>query len=158
VSKDALRVLFNQYKRTGIQVVEAYDGALPMIQGNFANLGQVCLNILTNAIQAVSKDSGQIRVRTTHDKGSGRVVFECADNGPGISADLMKDIFKPFFTTKEVGKGTGLGLYLSHEIVRRHGGEIQVSSPSEGGSIFRVSLPVTRPDAGNSRRIGTAIE
>lgn len=144
VSKDALRVLFNQYKRTGIQVIEAYDGTLPMIQGNFANLGQVCLNILTNAIQAVSPDSGQIRIRTAHDKESEQVVFECADNGPGISENLLKDIFKPFFTTKEVGKGTGLGLYLSHEIVRRHGGEIRVSSSSQGGSIFRVFLPVTR--------------
>ncbi len=143
VSKDALKILFNQYKRTGIQIIEDYASNLPHIRGNFANLGQVCLNILTNAIQVVSKESGEIIVRTEYDESRDRVIFECKDNGPGISEEVMKDIFKPFFTTKEVGKGTGLGLYISYEIVRRHNGEILARNNPEGGALFRVELPAT---------------
>jgi len=143
VSKDALRILFNQYKGTGIQIVEDYAANLPKIKGNFANLGQVCLNILTNAIQVVCKESGKIIVRTEFDESSNRVVFECKDNGPGISEEVMKDIFKPFFTTKEVGKGTGLGLYISYEIVRRHNGEVLARNNPDGGALFHVELPVT---------------
>ena len=143
VSKDALRILFNQYKRTGIELTEDYASDLPAIRGNFANLGQVCLNVLTNAIQVVNPDSGKIFVKTGYDRAKARVLFECADNGPGISRHVIKDIFKPFFTTKEVGKGTGLGLYLSHEIVRRHGGDIMVTNRAQGGTRFCVSFPVT---------------
>ena len=142
LSRDALRILFNRYKRTAIEVIEAYAPDLPTIRGNFANLGQVCLNIITNAIQVVNQKSGRIEIRTRYDAANTCVVFECADNGPGICADLMKDIFKPFFTTKEVGKGTGLGLYISHEIVRRHGGDILVSNRAQGGTRFQVLLPV----------------
>ena len=71
------------------------------------------------------------------------VIFECEDNGPGISNEVMKDIFKPFYTTKEVGKGTGLGLYISYEIVRRHNGNIFANNNASGGATFRVQLPVT---------------
>jgi C4-dicarboxylate-specific signal transduction histidine kinase len=71
-----------------------------------------------------------------------QVVFECRDNGPGISEKVMKDIFKPFFTTKEVGQGTGLGLYISHEIVCRHHGRILAMNHSQGGAVFQVALPV----------------
>ena len=62
---------------------------------------------------------------------------------PGISEEVTKDIFKPFFTTKEVGKGTGLGLYISHEIVRRHNGNIFVQNNPQRGATFRVELPVS---------------
>ena len=142
VSRNALRVLHNQYKRTGIEIIEEYEDALSEIRGNFSNLGQVCLNIITNAIQAVSSDAGKIVIRTKHDQSTGMVLFECEDNGPGISQEVMKDIFKPFFTTKEVGKGTGLGLYISHEIVRRHNGNMFAETNAQGGATFRVELPV----------------
>jgi len=143
VCRDALKVLYNQYKRTGIEIVEDYEEDLPEIRGNFANLGQVCLNIIGNAILAVDSQKGKIVLKTRYDEREKMVVFECQDNGPGISADVMKDIFKPFFTTKEVGKGTGLGLYISHEIVRRHNGDIFVENSPDGGAAFRVELPVT---------------
>ncbi|MDY6838923.1 MAG: ATP-binding protein [Thermodesulfobacteriota bacterium] len=142
VCRNALRVLHNQVKRTGIVMVEDYGTDLPQIRGNFANLGQVCLNILTNAIQVLGNGPGEIVVRTRYREGEGVVVFECEDNGPGIPREVMKDIFKPFFTTKEVGKGTGLGLYLSYEIVRRHQGDIVAENSHQGGATFRVKLPV----------------
>ena len=143
VCKDALKVLHNQYKRTGIEIIEACEDGLPEIRGNFANLGQVCLNIISNAIHAVDSGQGKIVLKTWYDEQRGNVVFECEDNGPGISKEVMKDIFKPFFTTKEVGKGTGLGLYISYEIVRRHNGNIFAQNNPQGGATFRVELPVT---------------
>ena len=143
VCKDALKVLSNQYKGTGIEIVEAYEESLPQTKGNFANLGQVCLNIINNAIQVVDSRAGKIVIKTRYDEHRSIVVFECEDDGPGISEEVMKDMFKPFFTTKEVGKGTGLGLYISHEIVRRHNGNIFVQNNPKGGATFRVELPVT---------------
>lgn len=143
VSRNALKVLYNQYKRTGIEMIEAYEDDLPEIRGNFSNLGQVCLNVITNAIQAVDSGQGRIILRTRYDQEKGMVIFECEDNGPGISKEVMKDIFKPFYTTKEVGKGTGLGLYISYEIVRRHNGNIFANNNARGGATFRVQLPVT---------------
>jgi two-component system NtrC family sensor kinase len=142
VCKDALKVLYNQHKGTGIHILEAYAETLPEIRGNAANLAQVCLNIIGNAIQVVDRQLGRIVVSTGYDPYRKMVVFECEDNGPGITEGVMKDIFKPFFTTKEVGKGTGLGLYISHEIVCRHNGKVFAENDSLGGATFRVELPV----------------
>jgi two-component system NtrC family sensor kinase len=142
VCKDALKILHNQYKDTGIEIVEDYQEGLPEIRGNFANLGQVCLNIINNAIQVVDTREGNIVAKTRYDDNRSMLVFECEDNGPGISDEVMKDMFKPFFTTKEVGKGTGLGLYISHEIVRRHKGNIFAQNNQKGGATFRVELPL----------------
>jgi signal transduction histidine kinase len=72
------------------------------------------------------------------------VVIVCRDTGRGIPAALLKDIFKPFFTTKGVGRGTGLGLYISHEIIRRHDGHIRVESEEGEGTIVTVELPCKR--------------
>ena len=143
VCRDALKVLYNRYKHTGIEIVEAYQDSLPEIKGNFANLGQVCLNVISNAIHAVDSVRGKIVLKTWHDEQRRMVIFECEDNGSGISKGVMKDIFKPFFTTKDVGKGTGLGLYISYEIVRRHNGNIFVQNNPQGGATFRVEFPVT---------------
>jgi signal transduction histidine kinase len=142
VCRNALRVLYNQYKGTDIEIVQDFADNLPEIRGNFANLGQVCLNIITNAIQAVGSGPGKIFVRTRYNEQAETVVFECEDNGPGIPEEVMKDIFKPFFTTKEVGRGTGLGLYLCYEIVRRHNGTILPKTNAQGGATFRVELPL----------------
>jgi two-component system NtrC family sensor kinase len=144
VTRNTLRVLYNQYKDADLEIVEIYADGLPEIKGNFANLGQVCLNIITNAIQAVSSAQGQITVQTAYDDANNCVVFECQDNGPGVEKTIIKDIFKPFFTTKDVGKGTGLGLYISYEIVRRHHGSIFARNTPQGGAVFRVELPLGR--------------
>ena len=167
VAKDALRVLYNKYKRYEVNVEEAYQEGLPQIQGNFAQLGQVCLNIIQNAIEAV-EGKGKIVLKTYGERGSGGareqrsgedshapllpgtpagmgegyVVFECVDTGPGMSEEVKRDIFKPFFTTKAPGKGTGLGLYLCHQIVEKHKGTIEVDSEAGKGTTFRIKLPV----------------
>jgi len=142
VVKDALRVLHNQYKHQDLDIKENYYSDLPDIQGNFSNLGQVALNIIKNAIQAVPRKKGQIILITGIDLSEGEVLFECRDNGPGITQDIRQDIFKPFFTTKPVGKGTGLGLYICHEIISKHGGSITLEKTAGQGGCFLVRLPI----------------
>jgi two-component system NtrC family sensor kinase len=141
VVKDALRILHNQYKHCELNIVESYAKDLPDIKGNFANLGQVALNIIQNAIQAVIEVKGAIFLSTYFDMNKRQVVFLCKDTGPGIPKDVQEDIFKPFFTTKEVGKGTGLGLYICHEIVIKHCGTIEHQKSNEAGAVFEVRLP-----------------
>lgn len=153
VVKDALRVLYNQYKHQDIDIVENYAPDLPEVHGNFANLGQVAINIIKNAIQAVGDRKGTIRLTTRFDNDTDQVVFECQDNGPGISEAIRQDIFKPFFTTKEVGQGTGLGLYICHEIVNKHGGTITLEKSDEPGARFVVRLPVSDKKEDNNANL-----
>jgi two-component system NtrC family sensor kinase len=143
---DALRVLYNQYKNLPVEIVKAYDDALPAVEGNFANLGQVLINIIRNALQALPEGKGRITM-TTRQQSADTVVVECSDTGIGIPEVSLKDIFKPFFTTKTVGRGTGLGLYLSHEIIRRHNGQIRVASEEGRGTVVTVELPCRRREA-----------
>ncbi|MCX5820390.1 MAG: ATP-binding protein [Deltaproteobacteria bacterium] len=146
VVDDALRVLHNQYKNLPVEIVKAYDEALPPVEGNFANLGQVLINIIRNALQALPGGKGQITL-TTRQQPPDTVIIECRDTGIGIPAASLKDIFKPFFTTKTVGQGTGLGLYLSHEIIRRHSGQIRVASEKGSGTVVTVELPCRRRES-----------
>jgi len=143
VVQDALRVLHNQYKHQQLNIIENYDDQLPKIQGNFANLGQVAINIIKNAIQAVADHNGRIYLTTRFDRALNEVVFECRDTGPGVPAATQMDIFKPFFTTKGVGQGTGLGLYISHEIIQRHEGRLSFENSDDKGARFVVRLPAT---------------
>jgi two-component system NtrC family sensor kinase len=144
VIDDTLLVLYNQYKCMDIMIEKKYDPALPSIKGNFSNLGQVFLNIIKNAFQALPECNGKITLSTSYDRDKDCVVAECRDEGSGIPADIVKDIFKPFFTTKEVGRGTGLGLYLSHQIIMKHKGDIRVRSEVGRGTSFTIELPCKR--------------
>jgi two-component system NtrC family sensor kinase len=130
--------LYNKYKRYEVDIEEDYQPDLPIVLGNFAQLGQVALNLIENAVEALSEGEGHILLRTfAH---GDHVVFECRDTGPGMSAEVQQDIFKPFFTTKAPGKGTGLGLYICHQIVEKHGGVIEVESTLGQGTSFKVIL------------------
>jgi two-component system NtrC family sensor kinase len=140
---DALRVLYNQYKNLPVVIEKAYED-LPTVEGNLANLGQVLINIIRNALQALSQDNGRIFLKTSYRETTNTVVIECRDTGRGIPATSLKDIFKPFFTTKAAGRGTGLGLYICHEIIRRHGGQIRVVSQEGRGTAVTVELPCRR--------------
>jgi two-component system NtrC family sensor kinase len=144
VIDDALQVLHNQYKMMEVTIEKHYDANLPTIQGNFSNLGQVLINIVNNALQALPDGRGKILLFTSCQQDTESIVVECRDDGIGIPPEIMKDIFKPFFTTKEVGKGTGLGLYVSYEIIKKHAGEIRVSSERGKGTTFTIVLPCKR--------------
>ena len=140
---DALRILYNQYKKLSVDIEKDY-GDVPAVEGNFANLGQVLLNIIKNALQALPDGNGRVFLTTRYQAGTDTVAFECRDTGAGIPAASLKDIFKPFFTTKAVGRGTGLGLYISHEIIRRHDGQIRVVSEEGKGTVVTVEIPCRR--------------
>jgi signal transduction histidine kinase len=139
--EDALKILHNQYKYSEVVIEKDYEENLPRVNGNFANLGQVFLNIIKNALQALPDGKGSIFLKTRYIKETNSVMIECRDTGIGIPTEIINDIFKPFFTTKDVGSGTGLGLYISHEIIKKHEGLISVSSKQGKGTTFTIDLP-----------------
>jgi two-component system NtrC family sensor kinase len=141
---DALRVLRNRYKNTAITIERDLADDLPEIEGNFANLGQVAVNIINNAIQAQQDGKGTITLITRHEEEANMVRVACRDTGRGMSPGEIRDAFKPFFTTKSPGEGTGLGLYIAHEIIQRHGGNIAIQSEPGRGTTVSVTLPCRR--------------
>jgi signal transduction histidine kinase len=142
VVSDTLRLLQHELsKRSGIQIKMELEENLPVLKGNEAQLKQVVLNLLTNALDAI-KDSGCITVRTFLERGA-RLCLEIRDTGCGIPPEHLDKLFEPFFTTKPVGKGIGIGLSTCYNIVHDHGGSIQVSSNSGQGSSFTVVLPLS---------------
>jgi signal transduction histidine kinase len=101
---------------------------------------QVVLNLVVNALDSMEPD-GTLRIDIRHAEGMAELVF--ADDGCGMSPEVLENIFEPFFTKRKVGKGTGLGLSITHRIVSQHHGEIMAASPGEGaGATFVVRLPI----------------
>jgi signal transduction histidine kinase len=98
------------------------------------------MNLVVNAAQAI-EGSGEITV-TTGRVGDDSVQVSIADTGKGISPEGLRRLFEPFYTTKPVGEGTGLGLTLSREIVQRHRGQIEVNSELGKGTVFTLTLPI----------------
>jgi signal transduction histidine kinase len=126
-----------------VEIRREHTGART-VRGDPNQLGQLFLNLLTNALDAV-EGGGTIRVRTLGPQDGdnpARVLVEVEDDGPGIPPEDRDRIFEPFFTTKEVGKGTGLGLSIAYSIAKRHKGELCVLPASPRGTLFRLSLPV----------------
>jgi two-component system NtrC family sensor kinase len=113
---------------------------LPQIKGNQHNLQQVFLNIFLNAIQSMP-DGGELKVRSYVENSA--IKIDIIDTGVGISPENKEKIFVPFFTTKPVGEGTGLGLSVSYGIIRQHHGEISIESELGHGSKFSIILPVS---------------
>ena len=114
----------------------------PPVVANEARLGQVILNLILNAVQALPENqstSNSIEVATFEEEG--QAVFQITDSGPGISPQVLNHVFDPFFTTKPLGVGTGLGLSIAHSIVQELGGTIDVSSVLGAGTTFTVRLP-----------------
>jgi CheY-like chemotaxis protein len=121
-------------------------GEVAPVLANQARLGQVFLNLIVNAAQAVPEGDARgqtIRIVTRMNE-AGNVVVEVSDTGRGIPPDVLPRIFDPFFTSKAPGKGTGLGLSVSHGTVKELGGEIRVTSVPEQGTTFQVILPAAK--------------
>src|SRR5215471_10067088 len=134
-----LTILNHKLKR-GVVVLREYE-PVPLLVNSFGSeLNQVWTNIIDNAIDAMG-GKGELRVRTYREDDC--VVVEIADNGPGIPPDVEARIFEPFFTTKKVGEGTGLGLDTALRIVKKHRGNIEVSS-KPGDTRFQVWLPLAK--------------
>ena len=137
-----LNIVHNELKYKAEVVLELAE--LPPVECQASQIGQVMMNLLVNAAQAI-EGQGRIVIRSGT-QGAGQVWFEVADTGQGIEPEALRHIFDPFYTTKPVGEGTGLGLSISYGIVQRHGGRIEVDSRPGQGTRFRVVLPVTGGD------------
>jgi PAS domain S-box-containing protein len=151
VIESSLRMAWNEIRHRA-QLVKDY-GDIPMVEANESRLGQVFLNLIVNAAQALPEghaDVNFIRIRTRNDQ-SGRVVTEIEDTGSGIRPEVLKRLFTPFFTTKPRGVGTGLGLSICQRIVSDLGGEITAESPAGRGATFRVFLQPVVFDSGSQK-------
>ena len=135
--ESTLNIVWNELKYKA-KVTKSY-GDLPQTMCNPGQLNQVFMNLLINAAQAI-EHQGEIDITTR--KTGDAIVIEISDTGCGIAPDKLNRIFEPFYTTKEVGKGTGLGLFIVYDIVEKHDGEITVDSRVGQGTRFTISLPI----------------
>ena len=143
IIQDTLKLVRNQLSLSGIQAELDLPQDLPRVQGNRKSLQQVFLNLFINAIQAML-EGGSLTVRAYSTPDGQWLKVQVMDTGMGIAAGDLPRIFDPFYTTKQVGRGTGLGLSVSYGIVEKHGGHIEVESEKGKGSTFSVVLPVGR--------------
>jgi two-component system NtrC family sensor kinase len=164
VIESTINILWNQIKYD-IELQTDYAHDLPEFYGNPQELGQIFMNIIINAYQAIKQNkktptqpsrqrtpTEDIRIKTyrkrTHKgeqsapKSKEPIIVEISDNGPGIPEAYLQKIFNPFFTTKEIGEGTGLGLSICFDLVKKHGGEIKVESTLQKGTTFYIYLPL----------------
>ena len=141
VLESSIRMVWNEIRHRA-RLVRAYT-PVPRVQANESRLGQVFLNIIVNAAQAIPEgraNQNEIRIGTSVDP-DGRIVVEVGDTGGGMPPDTLRRLFTPFFTTKPIGVGTGLGLAICHQLVAAIGGEIKVSSVVGWGTKFSIILP-----------------
>ena len=134
------RLVLHQFELANIQLQLELADDLPAVHGDPAQLQQVLLALVMNAIDAMP-GGGNLWLRTRARRETREVQFEVRDDGVGIAPDVLPRLFEPFFTTKERGRGVGLGLAISQSIIERHGGRIEVASEPGKGTTFTVSLP-----------------
>ncbi len=137
--EDTLQLLEPQMRKSQVEIIKNYSKIAPKIYGNAGKLQQVFTNLILNARDAMV-GSGQISLLTAFDE-NGDVVVEVADTGEGIAPDNLSKIYDPFFTTKGVGSGTGLGLAVSYGIVQEHSGSIEAHSNLGEGTTFHLVFP-----------------
>lgn len=155
IVESTLRLARNELRHHARVVVDLQP--IPRIRASEARLGQVLLNLLVNAAQAIPQgesEKNQISVRTSLD-GPGRVRIDVEDSGVGMTEAVRARLFTPFFTTKPIGIGTGLGLSICQRVVSSLGGEIRVETSPGVGSIFTVSLPAATGEAEQTSSAGT---
>ena len=137
-SLDTVLTLYANYFKSGVEVERRYDTALPPVYCYPDELQQVWTNIIHNAIQAMD-GRGKLTLATRRD--GDWAVVDISDNGPGIPTEVLPNIFKPFYTTKKQGEGSGLGLDICRKIVEKHRGTISVKT-KPGETVFTIKLPI----------------
>jgi two-component system NtrC family sensor kinase len=142
VLDDTLQLLEPQLRRNQIEIVRRYDPDAPAVYGNAGKLQQVFTNLILNARDAIP-EGGRITLATSGSE-DGSITVEVSDTGIGIAPENVAKIYDPFYTTKGVGRGTGLGLAVSYGIVQEHTGRISVESIPGRGTTFRITLPTAR--------------
>jgi PAS domain S-box-containing protein len=144
VLDDTIQLLEPQLRRSQIEIVRTLDHDSPRIFGNSGKLQQVFTNLLLNARDAIP-DGGRISISTTAEDHT--VIVEVSDTGIGIAPENVAKIYDPFYTTKGVGRGTGLGLAVTYGIIQEHSGHIAVDSTPGRGTTFRITLPTANARA-----------
>lgn len=137
----SLNILINQAIFQDIEVRKDVASDLPAMVGDMGQFQQVFTNLFINAVDAM-EGKGQLEIKARFDKGKEHFVILVSDNGPGIPEELRDKVFDIFFTTKQVGKGSGLGLSVSQNIIKLHGGTILLECPPEGGTTFIMEVPL----------------
>jgi len=136
--EDTLTILGHKLRQKNIEIIRDFDKQLPEVEAFVGELNQVWMNLIDNAIYAMEK-GGKLIIRLERSGKDVKVHF--IDNGSGIPEDVIPRIFDPFFTTKKVGEGTGIGLDLVARIIKKHSGDIKISSVP-GNTEFTICLPV----------------
>lgn len=144
VVETAILIVNNLIQKSTNRFSVKYAKELPIIKGNFQQLEQVIINLITNSCQALPSKEKRITVSTSYDRDSDSIVVKVRDEGMGIPAENLKHILDPFFTTKRNSGGTGLGLSVSYSIVKDHGGDLSFTSEPGKGTTTIVKLPVSR--------------
>ncbi|MCK5590274.1 MAG: PAS domain-containing sensor histidine kinase, partial [Dehalococcoidales bacterium] len=142
IIEDVLKLRAYEHKINGIDVERQLAPDLPEISIDYFQMQQVFLNIIINAEYFMTKVHNQGTLTITTKKQNGTVRISIADDGPGIPAEDLRRIFNPFFTTKEAGKGNGLGLSICHGIVAEHGGQIYAKNQTGKGATIVIELPI----------------
>jgi two-component system NtrC family sensor kinase len=140
VLEQSLRLVHHQLDLGAVQVQTQLDPDLPLVQCDSAQIEQVLLALMMNAVDAMPQ-GGNLWLTTKAVQESNQVQIVVRDDGSGIAPEILPQIFEPFLTTKETGHGVGLGLAISHSILERHNGKIEVQSELGRGTTFTVTLP-----------------
>ncbi len=137
--QDALSMVNFEIKNRSITIKSKLDKDMPTIFADKNKLMGIWINLINNALGAIESSKGVISISTSYEKREFRITF--SDNGKGIAPEHQEQIFKPFFTTKGVGKGTGLGLYVSLQVIKEHRGEMHFETKPGKGTKFIIILP-----------------
>jgi signal transduction histidine kinase len=141
---EGFEAIETRFSTTGIRLVCVLDRNLPRLNADRSQLMQALTNLVVNAVQAMP-DGGTLTITTELDAGTSMLVIRVEDTGHGIDEEIREKIFHPFFTTKDISEGAGLGLSVVHGVVTSHGGRIDLRSEIGKGSCFEIRLPVNRP-------------
>ncbi len=141
VIKESLYFTEPVCRQNQIDICQELEEGLPRITGDFSQLRQVVVNLIVNAVQSIGEKGGKIIIKTTQDSKK-RVNIIVQDSGVGMPPEIIEQCFIPFFTTKDVDQGTGLGLSVAHGIIKSHHGIITADSIMGEGSRFHVVFPV----------------
>ncbi len=138
--EDILGLSYQRAKYMNVAIHTHFGEDLPQVKMSPSEMQQVLLNMINNALDVMEKKGGTLDISTALE--DDHVTIEIADNGPGIHPDHLPRVFDPFFTTKPVGKGTGLGLSICYGIINKMGGNIDVKSAIDVGTVFKIKIPV----------------
>lgn len=157
VVEEMIALSAQRAKYSNVEIHSNFQENLPTVRISQSELQQVLLNLINNALDAMEKIGGNLRISTRMEENrivtdDDHLLIEVADDGPGIPAANLAKIFDPFFTTKPVGKGTGLGLSICYGIVKKMGGDIEARSIIDGGTTFTVKLPLSKPKKENIKK------